>query len=411
MTMAPARPAFWPEIRTLLLAAMLIFVYTIGIGILNGTDLVDFDQRRILGHVHGGTLGWLTLSVFAASLWLFGGDRVVPDQERTRIRALTWAAIASFAIYVAAFSTTYNEFRPVMGVVATVVIALFFAWILVRVPQTEMGVPHYGFLAAVATSIVGGVLGVLYGLQVATGDQYLPEGGEDAHPATMVVGFLFPVALAMSEWAFTFPTPPKATRAGIIQMVFPFAGGIVLMLSILLDVDPLAPIAILLEVVGVIIFLVRMWPHFRRVNLLEANSGRWAALSAVGSVFVIGLAQYFIIEYEGDFDLVPTNELLALDHSQFIGSMTAAIFAMLFAATASRGIDTRLQHLVFALVSIGIVGFASGLLADSTVMKRIFAPTMGTGLLIGLAMFAWGLLPERRSATVEPRVRGEPAGG
>jgi hypothetical protein len=26
-------------------------------------------------------------------------------------------------------------------------------------------------------------------------------------------------------------------------------------------------------------------------------------------------------------------------------------------------------------------------------MKRIFAPTMGTGLLIGLAMFAWGLLP------------------
>jgi hypothetical protein len=73
--------------------------------------------------------------------------------------------------------------------------------------------------------------------------------------------------------------------------------------------------------------------------------------------------------------------------------MTAAIFAMLFAATASRGIDRRLHHLVFALVAVGIIGFASGLLADSTVMKRIFAPTMGTGLLIGLAMFAWGLLP------------------
>ncbi|MCP4223678.1 MAG: hypothetical protein GY773_10080, partial [Actinomycetia bacterium] len=68
------RPAFWPEIRTLLLAAMVFFVFTIGIGILNGSDIVDFDRKRILGHVHSGTLGWLTLSVFAASLWLFGGD-------------------------------------------------------------------------------------------------------------------------------------------------------------------------------------------------------------------------------------------------------------------------------------------------------------------------------------------------
>ena len=67
MTSAAARPVFWNEIRVLILAAMAIFVYTITIGILNGTDIVDFDQRRILGHVHGGTLGWLTLSVFAAS--------------------------------------------------------------------------------------------------------------------------------------------------------------------------------------------------------------------------------------------------------------------------------------------------------------------------------------------------------
>jgi hypothetical protein len=89
--------------------------------------------------------------------------------------------------------------------------------------------------------------------------------------------------------------------------------------------------------------------------------------------------------------------------------MTGAIFAMLFAATAARGIDTRLQHLVFVLVTVGIAGFASGLLADSTIMKRIFAPTMGAGLLIGLAMFAYGLLPERGTAA-EPRVRGEPAG-
>ncbi|MGE0227624.1 MAG: hypothetical protein AB7I38_13505 [Dehalococcoidia bacterium] len=392
MTSAADRPAFWPEIRWALLAAMAIFLYTIGIGILNGTDLVDFDQRRILGHVHGGTLGWLTLSVFAASLWLFGGYGAVSERQRLQVRLLVVAAVIAFALYVAAFSLTYNEFRPAMGAVSTVVILAFFAWILMRVPRTELGVPHWGFLAAMASSVIGGVLGVLLGLQIATGDKYLPDGGSDAHPAMMVVGFLFPVALAMSEWAFVFPSPPSASRAGVIQMVFPFAGGIVLMVGLLLDNNALPPVAILLEIIGVIIFLVRMWPRFRTVNFFEAGSGRWAAFSAVGSVFVIGLAQYFIIDTNGDFDLVPTHQLLALDHSQFIASMTSAVFAMLFAATASRDVDARLHHIVFALVVIGVVGFVTGLLADSTVMKRVFAPTMGTGLLIGLGVFAAALL-------------------
>jgi hypothetical protein len=228
-----------------ILAAMAIFLYTIVIGILNGADLVDFDRRRILGHVHGGTLGWLTLSVFAASLWLFGGYRSVPSRERTWVRSIMGAAVASFALYVLAFSVTYGEFRPVMGAISTVVILAFSVWVLQQLPRIELGVPHWGFLAAIASSLVGGVLGVLLGLELATGDNYLPDGGSDAHPAMMVVGFLFPVALAMSEWAFTFPNPPKATRAGIIQMVFPFIGGIVLMVGLLLDNDALPPVAVL----------------------------------------------------------------------------------------------------------------------------------------------------------------------
>ena len=132
------------------------------------------------------------------------------------------AAIVAFGLYVVAFTFTYNEFRPAMGVLATLVIAAFFVWIAMRARHIRLGVPHIGFLAAVATSIAGGVLGVLWGLMLATGNQLLPTGGEDAHPAIMVVGFLFPVALAMIEWAFTFPSPPPANRLGVIQMVFPF---------------------------------------------------------------------------------------------------------------------------------------------------------------------------------------------
>jgi hypothetical protein len=387
-----ARPQLWSEIRLLLLAAMAIFTYTIVIGILNGTDLVDFDRRRILGHVHGGTLGWLTLAVFAASFWLFGNSAPIGQRERTVIRWMTGLAIVSFAAYVAAFSVTYGNWRPVLGIAATVAIVAVFGWVLTRAPKMVLGVPHWGFLAALGTSVVGGVLGVLLGLEIATGNNFLPDGGEGAHPATMVVGFLIPVALAMSEWAFFFPSPPKATRAGIIQMVFPFAGGVILMFALLFDITPLAPVAILLELIGVGIFFKRMWPRFRKVDWMAPLPERHALVSALSVLFVIGLAQYFIIRYEADFDLVPVNQILALDHSQFIGAMTNAVFALLLAATVVGGRGSRVDQVIFVMVNAGLVGFAAGLLFDVTVLKQIFAPIMGTGLLIAICVYAYRLL-------------------
>jgi hypothetical protein len=412
MERSASRPAFWPEIRVLLLVAMAIFVYTIGIGILNGTDAHDFDQRRILGHVHGGTLGWLTLGVFAASLWLFGGERAVSDRERLLVRAFIAAAIVAIPCYVAAFSLTYSEWRPVLGSITTLVIAAFFGWVAWRAQSVTLGVPHWGFLVALATSVIGGFLGVLLGMELATGDNWLPGDGPGAHAGTMVVGFLVPIAMAMVEWAFFFPNPPLATRLGRIQMLFPFAGGVLLMLSLLLDIVPLAPIAILLEIAGLGILVYRLRPRLLGVDWRIASPERHAVFGLVAVIFTIGLAQYFIIRYDGDFDLVPPHQLLALDHAQFIGAMTNAIFAMLMAATAGRR-GSRVDQVIFAAVNVGIAGFVIGLLGDWTPMKRIFTPIMGAGLLVALAVYAWRLLPEVSGAREreELRASGAPGGG
>ena len=396
-----ARPVFWTEIRILLLAAMAIFTYTITIGILNGTDIVDFDRRRILGHVHGGTLGWLTLSVFAAALWLFGESKPVSATERLVARWLGFAGIAAFASYVLAFSTTYGNWRPILGTISTIVIGGLFIWVLLRARGATLSVPHWGFLAALGTSIVGGVLGILLGLEIATGDNWIPSGGDGAHPATMVVGFLVPVGLGLSEWAFFFPNPPKATRLGIIQMAFPFVGGVILMVSVLWEITPLAPIAILLQIAGVVIFIKRMWPELRKVNFFECSPRRHIVMSLVGLIVVIGLAQYLVAKYEGDLDLAPDHQLLAMDHSQFIMMMTNAIFALLMSATVGKR-GNRLDDIVFWAINIGIVGFAVGLLFDVTVMKRIFTPIMGIGLFLGLAVYALRLLEVRISGVTEP---------
>ena len=72
--------------------------------------------------------------------------------------------------------------------------------------------------------------------------------------------------------------------------------------------------------------------------------------------------------------------------------------ALLVAATGAR-IAARVQHLVFGMVTIGVTVFVIGLLSDTTALKRIGAPTMGTGLLIGLASFGWALLQDRQRLT------------
>ena len=73
----PTSP-YGSEVRLLLRAALLLFTFTVVVGILNGTDLVNFDRKVLLTHVHAGTLGWITLSVFAGSIWLFSLGDVAP---------------------------------------------------------------------------------------------------------------------------------------------------------------------------------------------------------------------------------------------------------------------------------------------------------------------------------------------
>ena len=51
------------EVRLLLRSALVLFTFTVVVGILNGTDLMEFDRKALLTHVHAGTLGWITMSV------------------------------------------------------------------------------------------------------------------------------------------------------------------------------------------------------------------------------------------------------------------------------------------------------------------------------------------------------------
>ena len=378
------------QIRLLLATALVLFVFTVVIGILNGTDIVDFDRKVLLTHVHVGTLAWITLSVFASTLWLFATG---PLEGWLGSWARVGAPIAAGTIlaYDLAFLATTGWIRPVIGGLAALVIVVWFAWAVAMARTAPVSVPQWGLLAALGTSVTGGILGVLYGILIASrGDaKVLPAGGEDAHPATMVVGFLVPVGLALVEW-WLRPDEARtqASRAGFWQMALLFLGGFTLMIGVLLDSVPLITLNLPFEIIAIGIFLRRNWTSLRSVGWGGGRPSPFLAASTVAIVWNLGMLIYLLSKYADDFDAAPTRLLLALDHTMFIGVLTNALFAQLLVATAPQHqLAAWADKVVFWLVNIGLAGFWAGLVLDETWPKRTFTPLMGAGILLGVGVF------------------------
>jgi hypothetical protein len=378
------------QIQLLLQAALIIFVYTVVIGILNGTDLVEFGHQTILTHVHTGTLGWITTSVLAASLWMFGGKR----KSGWRDSVMGWlpaVTILGVIAYNIAFGTTGGSARPTVGGFMLSIIVIWLVWIFSSVGDVVLSVPRLGVLAAVVTAVTGGLLGVLLGVMIATGNEILPGDAEGAHPATMVIGFLVPIGMALSEW-YVRPELREvaATRAGKFQIGLPFIGGFFVTAGLLADSPPLISVSLPFEIIGVAILVVRLWPGLRNVRMSEGSSALLAAPTIFWLVANIVMFIYLIGRYQGDFDDVRVGLLLALDHMMFIGVLSNSLFAQVRSAAAD--VKPAAVRVLFWLMNIGLAGFAVGLIADAAILKQIFTPIMGVGILHGVVLFTMAFL-------------------
>jgi hypothetical protein len=158
------------------------------------------------------------------------------------------------------------------------------------------------------------------------------------------------------------------------------------MLGLLLDIDPLGPLAAVIELVGVAIFFKRLGPSIRRVDWRDRGPARHAAAASLAIVANIVFINYLAGANAGDFDLVRTHQILALDHMMFVGVLTNAIFAMLLRATTGDGRWAQLDTVVFVGINVGVIGFVVSLLAESIGLRQIATPILGACILIGLGL-------------------------
>jgi hypothetical protein len=385
MASSSSSAAGWPPIvRGLLFVAMGLFLVTIVIGILNGLDIYTFDRNQLLTHVHSGTLGWVSLSLVAASFWLFRRDD----------RRLATSLAVLIAVYVIAFYTGNFQLRAITGVALFAAIAWLIVWAW-RAYAAVGSLPALAVALGFTTFGYGAVIGVLLQVQFATGAQLFPGGADaiGAHAGTMVFSYLILVAMGLIEWRVRDTTGRPI--AGLVQLVALFGGGALLAAASLFfpaQLQSIGGIYLLVELIAIVLFTVRILPTAVRVDWIGASPQRHLATSAVFVVVAMAIFMYLVAMFLSD----PTQDfadfqgiLVASDHSTFVGVITNLIFALALTLAADRRTDLAwADQVVYWAMNVGLVIFAVGLIAEVPEIKRVGAPIMGVGILLGLAVIA-----------------------
>ncbi len=390
-----------PGVRNLLRAALVIFVITVVIGILNGTDIWDPPRNTLLAHVHAGTLGWITLGVFAAAIWMFGS---ADDDSTARLANFSIVAVVLYVLTFWSVELTTDSFqRPVGGTLAFIAMTWMFIWAMRKKRGASWNVAELGMGLALGFLVLGAVLGVLLGLQLAGVDVVAPENADrlyESHPGAMVAGFVILAALAMIEWLMPGREVPtlSQSRMGVVQMLLLFLAGLSLVAGFLFAIDPLLQIAGAMQLIGSLVLIGR----FRR-QLAPSQWGgepvnQFVRIAVVGLIVVVGLVVYLIgqitsgTEFE---DLL--NVAIAFDHINFIMVVTNLIFAMM---AMSSNVADQVNRVIFWGTNVGVAGFAVGLILENVTLKRIFTPILGVTLLFGIYTY----LTAKDAAPVEARV-------
>ena len=401
------------EIWGLLLMAMALFVVTVAIGMLNGLDVVEFDHNTLMTHIHAGTLGWITLSVFAVCRLLFVGDGVEPGRSGERLWwSAAWLAIVSVPIYVAAFWSGSITARAITSLPVLATIIVLVAWLLGRMRTAPLTVPRLALLAAVTTLTIGGIFGTLIQLQLALDSELVPaEAAGGGHVVAMAFSYLVLVGMGLVEWRL-LPDSDRPSRAGTIQVGALFAGGLILTIGAVANIQALLSLNVLFQLIAVAIFIARIGRPILGAPWLRGGSPRWFAAAGVFVVVDIGLLVFLIVQLvsgaygapDQDIELlaIPPWLIFALDHAIFIGVMTNAIFGLIDVLTRTRATAWPwADQVVFWGMNVGLIGFVVGLALDEVVFKQAFSPIMGAAILLGLAVSAMRVVQVVRAQSPE----------
>jgi hypothetical protein len=390
MTSERTGTAWATTARDLYLVAMAVFLVTIGIGILNGTDAVDFDRNAILTHVHSGTVGWLTLTIVASSFLLF----------RAADRRLMLALAVLVPVYVLAFYTGNFPFRAIAGTALLAVVVWLAYWAWTTYLAGERTLPRLTVLLGLTSFAYGAIVGVLIQVSLALEVSILPGDQIGAHASAMTFGYLVLCAMGFIEWRI-LGTRDMPTL-GLVQVGALFLGGLVISVSLLAGAEQIGGMVYLLtQLVALVIFVIRIWPRALNRSWTDADPARHFSVASLWAAGALILFMYLVFSFisaanPDDPAALPINVLIASDHAVYLGVITNVVVGLLSLLFLRGRAPAWVTQVIFWGINLGLAVFVIGLIADTAEIKRIGAPLMGATLLLALALLSartWGSTP------------------
>jgi hypothetical protein len=379
--------SFRSEIRWLLQAGLLIFLLTVAIGILNGFHFTQLSRQVLLTHVHGGTLGWITLGVLAICLALFGQGA----GPSAYVRNLSWLAAVGIPLYVLAFLSGNLPARAIFGVPVLIAIVGLLVWLIGRLPQAPMTVPRFAVLGGIATLVIGSTIGVLLQIELATKNVLVPGDPIIAHAGAQVTGYLVLVGMGIAEWQLRGTN--RLTWPGAIQVALLFVGGMIVVAAGLVNNPMLAGAFIPVEIIALGFFLVRVGPGLAKIHWTDLAPLRHFGAAGVFIVVNVLLTVAAIAVFVSSKQL-PFGLLIGGDHAIFVGVMTNSLFGLLQLLTADRRtVWPWADQLIFWGMNVGVAGFILTLATSQQALEKFFTPLMGAAILLAILTYSLRLRP------------------
>ena len=99
----------WQSLKTLFMGALIIFLINIYFGFDNSltSPANEIPRWQLLIHLHGGSIGWITLAAVGIMIWQMTGERDVDMVYESQVRNLAWAGVLIFGGYVVSFGLSF----------------------------------------------------------------------------------------------------------------------------------------------------------------------------------------------------------------------------------------------------------------------------------------------------------------
>ncbi len=383
----------WNVIRIILLGSATLFLINIYFGFDNAVTTGVLPRSQTLIHLHAGSIGWITLSQLAIAFWVFTGNREVSETHARRLRTLAYLAIGFFAGYIISFGLAFSQggdffiLMPIFGTGAMLMIwaAAIYALTQLR-RQAVVTTVHILVAGGLLIAAVGATMGVLLGLELAMGEQFLPiPAGEDrvgVH-AGMMDTYLILVAAGIVEWFMQKDSRKRWTIAGLLQALFLTVAGLLVPLAFLTGaLEQLLPIFGLLLLLGLIVFVARIgWRALAR-NPMRGGVKAWGFFGTFWLVIYVGIFIYLAASLSNPDASFPDWIFAVFVHAGFVGMMTNIILGVDAARTEdATHVLSWGESSARWLINLGLlVFFALKITSDS----RLGAIVMGIGVLLGV---------------------------